>query len=384
MKFKINRDTLADIVSRGVSSAPKNSPAVIANNARIVVQDGAISIATTDFEMMVEATGACEVEVNGATTVDAMKLKTVVDRLPKGVDVTFTMDTAKYELIAKAGRSRTTFPTLAAEDWPARDYSMDGAQFALEGTDLVRLFGHTAQALSTVPNSPMQGVFLHVADEGKRLAAVGTTGTILFKATVPAPDGADDMPMNDNRPGVILSAETVNAVIRLFGKADVVNIVANANSVFFYTDTTRFCSSLLVGTYPNYLPLVSNPAAESIVVSRESCASTVALLETFASKELGHRLQCAGSEEGFVIAVGSQTGGSVDVVEATINGEIAAFGINGMFMKTMLNSFRASSIALHPDHRNRRIMFQADDEHLTGVIAMMNIATDLASGPKHE
>ncbi|MBB4377071.1 hypothetical protein GGD61_001705 [Bradyrhizobium sp. SBR1B] len=29
-------------------------------------------------------------------------------------------------------------------------------------------------------------------------------------------------------------------------------------------------------------------------------------------------------------------------------------------------------------------MFQADDEHLTGVIAMMNIATDLASGPKHE
>lgn len=190
--------------------------------------------------------------------------------------------------------------------------------------------------------------------------------------------------MNDNRPGVILSAETVNAVLRLYRGADVVNVVVNANSVFFYTDSTRFCSSLLVGTYPNYLPLVSSPAAESIVVSRESCAATVALLETFASKELGHRLQCAGSEEGFVIAVGSQTGGSVDVVEATINGEIAAFGISGMFMKTMLNSFRASSIALHPDHRNRRIMFQADDEHLTGVIAMMNITTELASGPKHE
>ncbi len=46
-----------------------------------------------------------------------------------------------------------------------------------------------------------------------------------------------------------------------------------------------------------------------------------------------------------MIAVGGQTGGGVDVVEATINGEIAAFGINGMFMKTMLNSFRASSIA---------------------------------------
>ncbi|WP_028165439.1 DNA-directed DNA polymerase [Bradyrhizobium elkanii] len=384
MKFKINRDTLADIVARGVSSAPKNSPAVIANNARIIVQDGAISIATTDFEMMVEATGPCEVEASGATTVDAMKLKAVVDRLRKGVDVSVSVDPTKYELIVKAGRSRTTFPTLAAEDWPAREYTMDGAQFAIEGADLVRLFGHTAQALASIPNSPMAGVFLHVAENGKRLAAVGTTGTILFKATVPAPDGADDMPLNDNRPGVILSSETVNSVLRLFRSADVVNVVVNSSSIFFYTDATRFCSSLLVGTYPNYLPLVSNPVSENIVVSRESCANTVALLETFASKELGHRLQCAGSEDGFVIAVGSQTGGSVDVVEATINGEIDAFGINGQFMKTMLNSFRASSIALHPDHRNRRILFQADDEHLTGVIAMMNIATDLASGPKHE
>ncbi len=113
----------------------------------------------------------------------------------------------------------------------------------------------------------MQGVFLHVADDGKRLAAVGTTGTILFKATVPAPDGADDMPMNDNRPGVILSAETVNAVLRLYRSADVVNVIVNANSIFFYTDSTRFCSSLLVGTYPNYLPLISNPAAESVVVA---------------------------------------------------------------------------------------------------------------------
>lgn len=384
MKFKINRDTLADIVTRGVSSAPKNSPAVIANNARIIAQNGTISIATTDFEMMVEATGPCEVGANGGTTVDASKLKAVVDRLPKGVDVSMAMDPTKHELVVKAGRSRTTFPTLAAEDWPARDYAMDGAKFVLEGSDLVRLFGHTAQALSSLPNSPMAGVFLHVVDDGKRLAAVGTTGTILFKATVPAPGGADDMPMNDSRPGVILSSETVNSALRLFRSADVVNVVVNSNSIFFYTDTTRFCSSLLVGTYPNYLPLVSNPVAESIVVSRESCASTVALLETFASKELGHRLQCAGSDDGFVIAVGSQTGGSVDVVEAAINGEIAAFGINGMFMKAMLNSFRASSIALHPDHRNRRIMFQADGEHLTGVIAMMNIATDLASGPKHE
>ncbi|WP_316206039.1 DNA-directed DNA polymerase [Bradyrhizobium sp. SZCCHNR3058] len=383
MKLKINRDKLADIVTRGVSSAPKNSPAVIANNARIVVKHGMLHVATTDFQMQVEASGECNMEREGATTVDASKLKLVVDRLPKGVDVTIDFDESNYEMIVKAGRSRTTFPTLAAEDWPARQYREEGATFTLDGADLVKLFGHTAQELSTVPNSPMQGVFFHVA--GGRLAAVGTTGMILIMSSIPAPEGAEDMPQDSSgRPGIIVSAETVSQILRLFRSADEVTVIVNEHSIFVSTSTTRFCSSLLLGTYPNYTPLVSTPSETRIKLERDACASAVSLLEPFALKDQGYRLQCAGSDEGFVVAVGSQTGGGVDVVEADINGEVAAFGLNGQFMKTMLGSFKSSVIALHPDHDNRRVLFQAEDEpSMVGVIGMMNISTEMAAGPTH-
>ncbi|KRR21657.1 DNA-directed DNA polymerase [Bradyrhizobium retamae] len=388
MKLKINRDRLADIVTRGVSSAPKNSPSVIANNARIIARDGVLSIASTDFDMMVEASGECEMEHGGTTTVDAAKLKMTVDRLPKGVEVSFTYDDAKRDLIVKAGRSRVTFPTLAAEDWPARESKVSGAQFQLSGADLVRLFGHTSQALSNVPNSPMAGVFLHVREDDGRpvLAAVGTTGMILILATVGLPEGAENMPHREGQPaGVILSSETVNAVLRLFRAADVVNIEVDSSTILFTTDDIRFSSAMLVGTYPNYGPLVSNPSENSVLVDRVSCISTVSPLEPFASKELGHRLQCAGSDEGFVVAVGSQTGGGVDVVAAEIEGEVPAFGINGQFMKTMLNSFKTEIIVMHPDAHHRRVMFLAEGEpDLIGVIGMMNITTELAEGPKHE
>ncbi|WP_407156355.1 DNA-directed DNA polymerase [Bradyrhizobium sp. STM 3557] len=384
MKLKINRDKLAEIVTRGVSSAPKNSPAIIANNARIIAEDGMLHVATTDFQMQVEASGECELSREGSTTVDAAKLKQVVDRLPKGAEVTIDFDEAKFEMIVKAGRSRTSFPTLAAEDWPARQYKEDGATFTLDGADLVKLFSHTAQELSTVPNSAMQGVFFHVANG--RLAAVGTTGMILIMSSVPLPDGAEDMPQDGSgRPGVILSAETVSQILRLFRSAEEVQIVVNEHSIFVSTPTTRFCSSLLLGTYPNYTPLVSNPCETRIRLEREACASAVALLEPFALKDQGYRLQCAGSDEGFVVAVGSQTGGGVDVVEADINGEIAAFGLNGQFMKTMLGSFKASTIQMHPDHQNRRVLFQAEDEpSMIGVIGMMNISTEMAAGPTHD
>jgi DNA polymerase-3 subunit beta len=388
MKLKISRDRLADIVARGVSIAPKNSPVPVVNNARIIAHGGLLSIASTDLDMMVEASGECDMEKAGAITVDAMKLKMTVDRMPKGVDVTFTFDESKRELILKAGRSRVTFPTLPSEDWPARDQNVKGTVFLLPGADIVRLFSHTSKALSNMPGSAISGVYLHhrEVDGRERLAAVGTTGHILIMATVPAPDGSEAMPRKEGqRPGIVLSDATVTAMLGLFRNADEVAVEIDERSILIHTEEIRLCSSLLAGTYPNYLPLVENPAQVRALVSREPCISTVSLLEPFATKEAGYRLQCAGSEDGFVIAVGSQTGGGVDVVEAEIEGDLPAFGLNGQFMKTVLGAFKSASVAVHPDHANKRVMFQAENEpDLIGVIAMMNVGTELATGPKHE
>lgn len=387
MKLIINREALADIVTRGTSCAPKNSPHIVANNARLTVENGTLSIASSDFITMVEASGDCQSSSDGVTTVEAAKLKAVVDRLPKGADVKLVYNDDKREIVLGCGRSQTRFPTLSPEDWPAREMKYEGATFTLAGADLVKLFGFTAQALSTMPDNPMSGVFFHVRETPNRplLAAVGTTGMILIMATVGMPEGAENMPHRDGHPpGVILSAETVNAVLRLFRTADEVEIVVNRSSINFSTGNVRYCSAMIDGTYPNYGPLVNAPVEERVIVSRVAAHSTVSLLEPFALKEQGYRLQCATSEEGFVVAVGSQTGGGVDVVEAEVDGEVKPFGLNGQFLKTMLSSFKSEKVALHPDATTRRVMFKAeDDPDLVGVIAMMNIDTSMAEAPKH-
>jgi DNA polymerase III subunit beta len=390
VKLKITQDILSDLVTRGASSAAKNSPSHIVNNARLVADGGNLFIASTDFDMMVEASGPADIEREGATTVDAAKLKMVVERLPRGKEIKIELNDEKAELIVQCGRSRTVFPTLTADLFPARDASkVNGAEFELAGSDLVKLFGHTAQSLSSVGMSPMAGVFLHMIEGESRplLAAVGTSGHFLFRATVGMPEGAENMPLSGTVPGVILSAETVAAILRNFRSAEVVNIRVDSSTIVFTTANVLFCSSMLVGTYPPYVPLVSNPSKTRVLFDRASAANTVALLETFASKELGHRLQCGHSDEGLVVAVGGQTGNGVDVIEAEIDGKVETFGINGQYLKMMLASFKSSAIVLHPDPadmRNRRIMFLAEDEpDVVGVIATMNITTEMVETPKH-
>jgi DNA polymerase III subunit beta len=67
MKLVINSTKLADLVARGASSAPKNSPLALANNARIIAKSGKLSIASTDLDRMVEAT-RCRIRRISPTT----------------------------------------------------------------------------------------------------------------------------------------------------------------------------------------------------------------------------------------------------------------------------------------------------------------------------
>ena len=94
----------------------------------------------------------------------------------------------------------------------------------------------------------VSGVFLHVREvSGKKpvLAAVGTTGMILILATIPMPAGAENMPGREGHsPGVILSAETVNSVLRLFRGAEEVQVIVNSASIYFNTDNVRYCSAM--------------------------------------------------------------------------------------------------------------------------------------------
>lgn len=385
MRLTIPRIDLASLVARGCSIAPKTAIAPIVRHARLVLKGGTLSISTTDLEHIVEASTACTMDKPGATTVDAERFSAAVSKF-KGDEVSISLE--DRDLIVKCGRSRLRFATLPVEDFPSWDWSADGARFELAGAELARLLTHPAAAAAMgASGNNLHSVFLHCRSFGGDdvLASVGTNGHIVLLAALSAPDGASVMPDNGGRPGAILSLETTGAALRLFRGEKAVAVEVSRNRVVFTGETTRLAAKLVEGIYPGYERIIPLPQETRILVDRTRCLDSIALLDTFNTKDAGHKLECAANDDGFILATGSGDGEGVDIADAEVTGRVQPFGISSLYLRTVLGAFKSETVTISYEEPSRPVLFLSDAEtDLTAVVGTMRITTNRVSEPAHD
>lgn len=382
MKLTISRKALADLMAKGGSAAAKNSPVPIIGHARLVAKAGVLRVSTTDFEMQAEAFAEAAVEVEGAATVSAEKLTQIVGRLPPDASISFSLEGTDVVLKASPGRTRLKLATLPLDLWPALDFKADGAAvFDLTGGELTRLFARTYESAKVNNNSTtIASVFLHLRDwrGTPSLAAVGTNGHICVVTAVALPEGAEAMPERNGRAGVLLSFETVAAALRLFKGAEKVRIRVTDRVIALEDGHARLISKLIDATYPDYQRIIPTPTATRAVVNRARGLSVVTLLESFSAKDQGHKLECGAGTDGLIVAASEVGGEGFDQVEATIEGDVAPFGVSSLYLKLMLSAYGTERVALSFGGLGGPILVSADDEPDTlGVLMPMRVAGDL-------
>lgn len=388
MRLTIARKALVDLVSCGTATAPKTAIAPIVTHARLRADPRfGLLIASTDLDKIVEARADADVQARGALTVDADKFKTTVDRL-KGDEVSLALD-EKRDLILKCGKSRVRFATLAAEDWPTWDWEISGASFETSGAQLSRLLTIPLLAAGLGGVNPIyESVFIHAREwsEAPSLAATATNGHVLLVTTIGRPEGADSLPDNGGRPGVLLSVETARLALRLFAGEEKVLIAADRNKVSFEGAGARLSSKLVEGVYPHYEGIIPGESETSILLDRQRAVSAVSLIETFATKDRGRKLQCAGSDEGFVMAAGDmEAGDATDVADAEITGVVKPFGLSSEYLKLMLGAFKSETLRLDYFDPSKPLRLSTEAEaDMVGVLSTMRINTNLVASPGHE
>src|ERR671915_1423804 len=128
----------------------------ILSNVLIERNDDALAFLATDIEIQIAARSAIEAPAEArAVTVGARKLLEILRALPEDAEVTLTQQDKR--LLVKAGKSRFTLQTLAAEDFPrlARPAG-ESARFKLEQKALRRLLSllQNAVAAQDIPHYP--------------------------------------------------------------------------------------------------------------------------------------------------------------------------------------------------------------------------------------
>ena len=352
MKLTIDRSVLAELVSRGGSSAQRNGVIPILCHVRLVAAGGRLVATSTDLDMQAEAVAEATVEKDGEACVPADVLKLFVDRLPPKAIVKIEQDATV--LVVSAGRLRAKLPIIPPINFPTLDFLKTGvrASFTLTSAELATLFARTLPAVSTEGSRYyLNGVFLHVGAEG-RLSGVATNGHILLLTSVPMPEGAQTLPVGAAaHPGVIVPTATVNAVMRLFGREDSVKLDVGATGVIFTGASTTIASKLIDGTFPDYQRVIPATADNRIRLDRASCVAAVNVIEVFNGKgqDSGHQIECAPDKVGglaMIAGAGGADGNGFAVADAEFEGNVPVFGVSSRYLKTILSAFGAETVTL--------------------------------------
>lgn len=224
MKFTLERSDALTALIR-VSGVVSKSNVPILNNVRIETTVFGIRIQATDLDM--EAVTHCPAEIieQGITTVNATKLREIVNSAAQGSQLSCeigTKDGERGRLVIKSGRSVFKIPTIDADAFPSIPDDAWASEFDIDAPILSDMLTRTVFATGIQMSQPaLIGVYLTISDND--LLAVGCSGRRFATVRTDIPDGARDMP------SVIIPTKAVGQIVRLLGETGSARLSVSPN-----------------------------------------------------------------------------------------------------------------------------------------------------------
>lgn len=172
MEIEVKRADVDRALGPIMRATNARSSMLITSCVRLRAESGALELEATRIDQIARVTVEADVSKAGECAVDAKTFAVAVKKAP-GETLRIVLDNAR--VVVTSGKSRTTLPALAVEDWPpAPTAKAKAAWFTVRPEDLAHLLG-ASYAATDDPSRPHLGV-VHVEAVGGRLVAVGTDG----------------------------------------------------------------------------------------------------------------------------------------------------------------------------------------------------------------
>jgi DNA polymerase-3 subunit beta len=259
---KAKRDELLAPLSAVSGIIERRHTLPILSNVLIERSGNTLSFLATDIEIQIAAKSAIDAPAEArAVTVGARKLLDILRALPDGAEVTLQQQDKRLQV--KAGKSRFTLQTLAAEDFPrlARPAG-ESAKFELPQKALRRLLSLVQYAMAQQDIRYYLNGLLMVVEE-KSLKLVATDGHRLAYAALKL--GAD-LPRQE----VIVPRKTVLELTKLLAdNDDAVRIELSATQAAFSFGNVDLVSKLIDGKFPDYTRVIPAGHKNKLQIQRE-------------------------------------------------------------------------------------------------------------------
>ncbi|MET8699290.1 DNA polymerase III subunit beta [Kitasatospora sp. NPDC058032] len=250
MKFRVERDVLAEAVAWAARSLPARPPVPVLAGLLLTAQDGSLALSGFDYEVSARVELEADIEEAGTVLVSGRLLNDISRNLPNR-PVEISTDGQRVSVVC--GSSRFTLPTLPVDEYPALP-QMPTATGTVPGDVFASAVSQAAVAAGRDDTLPvLTGVRVEI--EGDRITLAATDRyRFAVRELLWKPEQADISAV------ALVPAKTLQDIAKSLGSGDSVSIALSSGGageglIGFEGAGRRTTTRLLEGEFPKYRSL---------------------------------------------------------------------------------------------------------------------------------
>lgn len=355
MRFRVDRDVLAEAVTWTARSLPTRPPVPVLAGVRLEADtSGVVQLSSFDYEVSARSEIAADVSEPGTVLVSGRLLAEISRALPaKPVDVVLE----GTKVTVTCGASRFSLLTMPVEDYPALP-AMPDVVGSIAGDELTAAVAQVTVAASRDDTLPLlTGVRVEI--EGERITMLATDRYRLalreLSWTPAAPDYAAT---------ALVRARTLSDAAKSLGGSDRVAVALSTGAgvdLIGFEAGGRHTTSLLVdGEYPAVRRLFPDETPIHAVVPKQVLVEAARRVSLVAERNTPIRL--AFSEGQVVLDAGQGDDAQAsEALEAALTGEDITVAFNPQFLLDGLGALDTDFVRMSFTHPNKPVEFTGQD-----------------------
>ncbi|MBF0688087.1 MAG: DNA polymerase III subunit beta [Cellulomonas sp.] len=355
MRFRVDRDVLADAVTWTARSLPTRPPVPVLAGVRIEADTtGTVQLSSFDYEVSARAQLPADVSEPGTVLVSGRLLAEISRALPaKPVDV--VLDGTKVQVTC--GASRFTLLTMPVEDYPSLPV-MPEVTGTVDGDELTHAVAQVSVAASRDDTLPLlTGVRVEI--EGERVTLLATDRYRL---------ALREMTWKPANPGVeavaLVRARTLSDAAKSLGGSGSVSVALSTGGgidLIGFEAAGRQTTSLLVdGDYPPVRRLFPDDTPIHAIVNRQALAEAAKRVALVAERNTPIRLSFSEGQVVLDAGQGDDAQAS-EALEAVLAGEDISVAFNPHFLADGLGAIDTTFVRMSFTHPNKPVEFTGQE-----------------------
>jgi DNA polymerase-3 subunit beta len=327
MKFRVERDALADAVAWTAKSLPSRPSVPVLAGVLLRVSDNRLQVSGFDYEVSSQVTVEVQADADGAALVSGRLLAEITKSL-RALPIDVAAVGSHVELTC--GSARFTLPTMPVEDYPTLP-DMPATAGTVDAAAFASAVGQVAIAAGRDDTLPVL--------TGVRLELSGTTLTMLatdrYRLAIRELEWRPDDP--ESNFAALVPARTLNDTAKTLGPLGGAVTVALSRGgigegmIGFAAGTRRTTSRLLDGEFPKVralLPDTHNAQARVPVSALNEVVKRVALVAERATP-----VRLSFGDDGLVVeAGGTEDARASEAMDCEYTGEPMTIAFNHQYL----------------------------------------------------